>query len=343
MRSELSDELAQVFCEEGLREACFDAEFPRDVVSGTAGAQENDGHIFMPPPPPELSEERLAILDGEHQIDDHQVGELHLALLQGRLDVARSNHGVPVLLEQDLEHVAKRGIVIENEDGLLRGHIRIVTGCLAIANMCNQPTLELLRSPRMRWAFVAMLLSILCLASCAHRSVGSEPDEPSELPSFYPMRAGNAWSYDVDTGEPSTTLAVTRVEAFDGRVAVVRTGEGIVQYEVSSDGIRLLSEDAWLFRHPLEAGARWPARGGRSAELVSTDAGMSTPAGTFEGCIEVLERGGELDLEVRTLYCPDVGPIFVASTLRSEISDRSLTVSARLRGYALNPSTEPVR
>jgi hypothetical protein len=156
---------------------------------------------------------------------------------------------------------------------------------------------------------------------------------------FYPFSPGNAWSYDVDTAEGSTILAVTVVDAFDGRVAEVRTGRAMVRYEARADGIRIPSEDSWLVRAPLHEGATWPSRGGRTARLVSTGVDAETPAGRFGGCIEILETGGQLDLEVATVYCPGVGPVSVRSTMRSKSSDRVITVSARLRGYEVNPST----
>jgi len=151
------------------------------------------------------------------------------------------------------------------------------------------------------------------------------------------LRTGNAWSYDVDTGEASTTLAITRVEAFDGHIAEVHTGRAVVRYEVLAEGIRVPPGDEWLVRAPLVEGATWPGRGGREARLISIEATAKTPAGTFERCVEVLETGGKLELEVRTIYCPDVGPVWLGSTMRSDVSDRAVTVSATLRGYDVSP------
>ncbi len=191
---------------------------------------------------------------------------------------------------------------------------------------------------------VPLLISLAlgCVVACAGRQASPSASAPG-LADFYPLSAGNAWSYDVDTGDASTTLATTRVESSVEGFAVVRTGESVVQYELSPHGIRLASEKAWLIRSPLRVGSSWPARGGRSAQLVSTDTSIETPAGAFVACLEVVERGGELDLEVRTVYCPRVGPVFVASTMRSNTSDRSVTVSASLRGFSVRPSSSSPR
>jgi len=185
----------------------------------------------------------------------------------------------------------------------------------------------------------AVAATLCFLAACAG-SISSSPArdaiEPADL---YPLQPGNAWSYDVDTGEASTTLAVVRVERLEGGIAEVRTGKAVVRYEVLAEGIRVLPDDRWLIRGPLEEGASWPGRGGRTAKLIALHVTVDTPAGNFDRCIEVLETGGELDLEIRTTYCPDVGPVLVGSTMHSKVSDRTVTVFARLRGYDVTSSS----
>lgn len=173
---------------------------------------------------------------------------------------------------------------------------------------------------------------LLFMAACAGK-VSPTVTNSIDPRDFYPLQAGNAWSYDVDTGEASTTLAIMRVEALDGQVARVRTGRALVLYELRAEGIRVPPEDEWVIRAPIEEGATWPGRGGRSARLVSMGLRVETPAGSFGDCVLVSETGGKLELEVRTVYCPGVGPVSVDSTMRSSSGARSLTVSARLRGY----------
>jgi len=175
-------------------------------------------------------------------------------------------------------------------------------------------------------------------AACASamRPASPKPTEPRDL---YPLETGNAWSYDVDTGEASTTLAVSRVETFDGRIAEVRTGETLIRYEVLPEGIRVPPGEEWVLRAPFEQGATWPGRGGRTARLVFMGLRVETRAGAFQDCVLVSETGGKLELEVRTVYCPRVGPVSVESTMRSNLSDRTLTVSAKLRGYEISPTS----
>lgn len=183
---------------------------------------------------------------------------------------------------------------------------------------------------------VAMASIAMCVG-CATAPRPAETRAPLDVRELYPLAEGNAWSYDVDTGNGSTTLATTRVDRRSADVATVKTGEATTRYHLSAEGIRVETEDAWLLRTPLQEGASWPARGGRIAELVAIDTEADTPAGRFERCVQVVERGGRLRLEVRTVYCAGVGPVSVVSAMRSDTSDRVLTVSARLRGFRVSP------
>jgi hypothetical protein len=189
-----------------------------------------------------------------------------------------------------------------------------------------------------RILLVAACCLIVACAGTKPSTTGTKRLSPADL---YPLQTGNAWSYDVDTGDTTTTLAITRVQTFDGRVAEVRTGRSIVRYEVVPDGIRVLPGDAWLVRAPLEEGATWPGPGGRKARLISTGVSVQTPAGAFSDCVAVSETGGKLELEIRTVYCPRVGPVSVDSTMRSNVGDRAITVSARLRGFEVSPRPGP--
>lgn len=189
-----------------------------------------------------------------------------------------------------------------------------------------------------RWSNFLMLLATAVLCGCgASRSVAPAPELTIDPLSLYPLRAGNAWSYDVDTGDADTTLAVTRVESVHGPIVTMRTGETEVRYELREHGVYVISDDAWLFRAPFEEGATWPARGGRTGRVVTTMAAVETPAGRFRGCLEVSETGGRLGLVVTTIYCPFIGPVSVDSTMPSSVSDRTASVRARLRGYDVDP------
>jgi hypothetical protein len=162
---------------------------------------------------------------------------------------------------------------------------------------------------------------------------------------LYPLTAGSAWSYDVDAGDGSTVLAITRVTAVTGGVVSVQGGEGIERYELRPDGIYRPDRSGYLLKDPLQVGASWPSGEGVQAEIAAIDAAIETPAGKFGDCVEVVERGASSGAVISTTYCRDVGPVQVVSRL--EMTTGAVQVSARLRGYQIGngsaaaPETSP--
>ena len=191
------------------------------------------------------------------------------------------------------------------------------------------------------------LLPLLALAAC-----GAAPP-PEETPAvdrlapttLYPMPDGAQWVYDVDTGGPEPpTLGIFEVVEAEGNRRSVANNRGMdargnvrhgepVTYEVVDGGIRHAASGAWLLRAPIELGAEWAARGGRTARVTALDAAVEVVAGRYEHCVEVTERGGEAGRIVRTVYCPGVGPVEIESRMDTELTMRSVTTHARLRSH----------
>lgn len=182
---------------------------------------------------------------------------------------------------------------------------------------------------------VGLALLALAVTSCGgSQSVAAPADKAELVPAdFYPLKVGNVWSYDVDSGDETPTLAITKVERVDGSLVELRTNRAqAVRYELRPEGISA-GDRVWLLRAPIRTGSEWQSRGGRVAMVGSTTETITTEAGTFSPCVRVHERGGELELDVTTVYCKDVGPVYVQSTMTTKRG--SVSVTARLRGYSL--------
>lgn len=184
---------------------------------------------------------------------------------------------------------------------------------------------------------VAGLPLLLCLlAACGGAAPPAGPSEPLHTPRrLYPLAPGNIWTYDVDTGVGVPTLAITRVKQSALNRFEVSSGSEPLSYEVREGGIYNAGRDAWLLKAPIEVGAGWPSGSGMRAEVTALDKSMSTPAGDFRQCVEVLETGGDGAKRIRTVYCPDVGPVLVESSMAMELSGKSVRVQGTLRGYTL--------
>lgn len=150
---------------------------------------------------------------------------------------------------------------------------------------------------------------------------------------LYPMRIGSVWTYDVDTGQELTTLAITRVTLNDGVNVEISSGGDPIRYEVKPEGLFRSDRSGYLLKPPFTKGATWDAGGGATAEIIATGKSIETLAGPFTDCIEVSETGGQHGKVVRTVYCPDVGPVEVDSSMQMDLSGQTARVVAKLRGY----------
>ena len=180
----------------------------------------------------------------------------------------------------------------------------------------------------------ASLLALCFLTAChgAQAANGKSGDRLS-VERLYPLRAGSVWTYDVDTGDGPPTLAVTRVLSSADKRAEVSSGGAPIRYEQRADGLYSSDREVYVLKLPLRVGASWDAGQGATAEVTDLDKRVSTVAGEFVGCVEVRESAGAGQKVVRTVFCPDVGPVEVESSLQLAVTGRAARVLARLRGY----------
>ena len=111
---------------------------------------------------------------------------------------------------------------------------------------------------------------------------------------------------------------------------------GVRQLEIGTASLGALDlSGAWLLRTPVTVGQRWPTRNERQAEVVNTNVRIETPRGTFEGCVQVNEDGGEMEIHVETVYCTDIGAVAMASSMTSDMTGMTVTQRAELREYVV--------
>ena len=185
---------------------------------------------------------------------------------------------------------------------------------------------------------LALALPLLLLIACGGSQSGgaSEDIDPHRL---YPLRSGNVWTYDVDTGVDLPVLGISRVVEVEGnRVSVTNNDSPPILYELRPEGIYRVTSDTWLLRRPIEVGATWASAGGREAKVTAVDEQVEVTAGTFEHCVRV-EESDERQV-TQTVYCPDVGPVVVDTQTGMELSGQTARVRGELRAYMLETESE---
>jgi hypothetical protein len=177
------------------------------------------------------------------------------------------------------------------------------------------------------------LWALAACAGCPRGAVKNAGDAKLTVERLYPLRAGSVWSYDVETGDGPPTLAITRVTRAEGDSAEVSSGGPPIRYEQRRDGLFRADRGVYVLKLPLGLGTRWDTAQGGSAEITAVGTHVSTLAGEFDGCLEVRETEPAAQKQVRTVFCPDVGPVEVESTIALQVSARGARVYAKLRGY----------
>lgn len=187
------------------------------------------------------------------------------------------------------------------------------------------------------------LVTAMIVGACGGAG-GPGPDAPGLDPrsplALYPLEAGRVWSYNVDTGEGTPTLAITRVLAVRGDRVEVSSGGDPVVYLVDDGDIRYGGVGGWLLRAPVEQGASWDGRGGRAARVVADGETVEVPAGVFDDCVTVEERDDETGRRIATTYCPGVGPVRVDAEVALEVSGGVQRARAVLLGTNVEGDVE---
>ena len=173
----------------------------------------------------------------------------------------------------------------------------------------------------------------MCLAAACGGAPAPKQSGSLTVERLYPMRVGSVWTYDVDTGEGLPVLAITRVVAQRESLVEVSSGGEPIMYEQRADGLYRTDLESYVLKAPIQKGTRWELRQGASAEITDVQKTVVAPAGDFSGCVEVTESGGASQKRVRTVFCPDVGPVEIESSLHMSLTGQAARVVARLRGY----------
>jgi hypothetical protein len=184
-------------------------------------------------------------------------------------------------------------------------------------------------------------LAFLLVSACGGARKGPDENDRLSVDRLYPLRVGAVWSYDVDTGQGLPILAITRVTKASENAAEIMVGKAPIAYERRPEGLYRPDREAFVLQAPVRTGEKWDAGDGATAEVMSVAKTVQTPAGQFQGCAEIVESGSSNGKVVRTVFCPDVGPVEVESSMPSEGGGEAARVVARLRGFDLSARLAP--
>jgi len=156
-------------------------------------------------------------------------------------------------------------------------------------------------------------------------------DSGTDLERFFPLVDGHLWHYDTALGEGEQGRLVVRAERTSAEEGALATGGDVKRIRFTPEGVLLsdgLREGSFLLKRPLEVGASWRGEHGGISQVAEVGRRVTVPAGTFEGCVHVVERrGGDRPMQVDTIYCPDVGMVELEASAGDQVQ------GAVLRSY----------
>ncbi len=157
-------------------------------------------------------------------------------------------------------------------------------------------------------------LALVLGAGCKQPEAPSAPSAATQWPAasavdaYFPLEAGKMYHYLTnDAGEPGMLVAnVTRVDATHGELHI---GSSVKRFTYDAHGVAYQG-GAYVLRMPLEVGTSWPGEHGGTTSIVSVDAQVGVPAGSYGSCIETVEHVVPT-AEYRNTYCPGVGLVLL--------------------------------
>jgi hypothetical protein len=188
------------------------------------------------------------------------------------------------------------------------------------------------------------LLPLAALAAaCATGGPRPAPSaaSPAAPADFYPLAVGNEWTFRDESpglGQPGATRTVRILE---------RTKDGYFRDsdrgELRADKDCLHDRSRRLLCAPFVQGTAWTSVVSVSStekyEIAAVGETVSTPAGTFDGCVRVRAHNRAapgMELVLETAYAPGVGPVrietFVLTAGKAVPQLRAVLEKVKLQG-----------
>jgi hypothetical protein len=186
----------------------------------------------------------------------------------------------------------------------------------------------------------ALAASLLLLSACAHPGSGTAARglAPAD---YFPLAVGNQWVWEDQSPQlPEAQRGAARTVRI-----LERTADGF--YRDSERGELRAGPDCvrdrvrQLLCQPLTAGATWKSVVSASStekyQIAGVDETVTTPAGTFRGCVRVRAvnaAGPGTELVAEISYAPRVGPVKL-ETFAVARGEATPQLRAVLRSYHL--------
>jgi hypothetical protein len=200
-------------------------------------------------------------------------------------------------------------------------------------------------------AALALACTVVVVGACATAPVAARGT--GQAAGFTALAVGNAWTYRVTPGPDAPQVVTITTRDEQGYFLDDKGGRWGLRGDSVVDGARALLQE------PIEAGATWSAvvPAGPQAPvgtpgvverytITATDAVVTVPAGTFNGCVEVEASQRVLDpnsgkpatLLLRWTWAPKTGLIRIRQAARLQGGAEVATATMELLSFVAAPT-----
>jgi hypothetical protein len=177
------------------------------------------------------------------------------------------------------------------------------------------------------------VLAALVLLSCGAKEATDAPVVPSAQSTqispadrYFPLEDGRIYAYETREGA-ETGMLVAKVRRPDAAHGELRLSNATKRFVYERDGVRY-DTGIYVLKTPIEIGTSWPGEHGGTTVIESIDARAVVPAGSYDGCVRTVERGGRPPGGVyANTYCPTVGMVLL------EVNAMGTEARAALKSY----------
>ena len=180
---------------------------------------------------------------------------------------------------------------------------------------------------------VGCLLAVSVLACQPEPPPKSAPEvrrAVEGLEIYMPLYDGFVYQYDVETDTGETGRMMVQVSRPRPGLAELNVAGKVQRLEVSPAAV-IHATGGFLLRSPLQEGTEYKGQFGQ-VRVVSVSRSITTPAGSFTGCVETVEEARlPTPKRATSIFCPNVG--LVALDIEGALEGEAAGVSTRLRSY----------
>lgn len=209
--------------------------------------------------------------------------------------------------------------------------------------------------------FRAALPAAMLLAACSASPTGGASAEKffgdptgaagasssTEVERYFPLVDGTIFHYETTNEAGERGVLIARVHRADAAHGELIFPTGKKRFTYTPQGVVIEPSGDFVLAAPITPGARFRGQNGGRAVIEGTDVVIDVKAGSYRGCVRVVEeRGGDKRARYATTFCPDVGIVALEAQAgmsfeRAELVSAGPPVNLEREGVTVVPGAAP--